>query len=175
MFEYDPELLFALPEPVGHQTVDDRNRQLGEEIAKRYRVRPNRARFASFIENPFDPHRRVKEFLGGAEAEVVTGRKTQFEKFVCDPPYVAGSVITVDDKQPVGSGRVLSDAQAVGRTSRAGALRDRSWSTARAPSRTGWPRCRRSCSGAGILPAYSRLWGLLQRGEVGGLRGRPWP
>ena len=81
MFEYDPYLIFKLPVAVGDITVDDSNRNYARAIPKSSAHMPNRARFASFIEDPFDPHRHAKDLLGGAEVEVVTGRKTRFEEF----------------------------------------------------------------------------------------------
>jgi M6 family metalloprotease-like protein len=107
MFEYDPELILRLPVAVGDLTIDDSNRNLGEGYTKKFRTAPNRARFASFIEDPNDPHRHAKDFLGGAEAEVVTGRKTDFEYFKRQEMAVTGAVMTVENKQRVTSGKVI--------------------------------------------------------------------
>ena len=107
MFEYDPKVILSVPVSVGDQTVDDQNRGLGEEMIKEFQPRPNRARFAGFIEDPLDPQRDAPVFLGGAEVEVVTGRKTQFAEFAYDAPYVTGMVVTVDDKQHVSGGHVI--------------------------------------------------------------------
>lgn len=107
MFEYDPELIFKLPVAVGDITVNDSNRGKGEEILRKYRTVPNRARFAAFIEDPHDPHRHSKEILGGAEVEVVTGRKTQFEFFNKRETLIVGAVMRVEDRQRVSSGQVI--------------------------------------------------------------------
>jgi len=108
MFEYDPELIFKLPVAVGDITINDSNRNKGEEILKEYKPIPNHARFASFIEDPNDPHRHAKDVLGGAEVEVVTGRKTQFDDFrVLEKTLIGGSVVTTDNKQRVTSGKVI--------------------------------------------------------------------
>jgi len=107
MFEYDPQLIFKLPVAIGDKTINDQNRNIVEEIYKQYRPQANQARFASFIENPYDEHRHIKEFLGGAEVEIVTGRKTQFEYFYKDGNTVGGAVITSDTKQRVSSGSVI--------------------------------------------------------------------
>ena len=107
MLEYDPELLFKLPVAVGDLTINDSNRNKGEEIAKKYSLVSNHARFASFIEDPNDPHRHTKDILGGAEVEVVTGRKTQFEYFKRQERTLTGAVIAVDNKQRVISGKVI--------------------------------------------------------------------
>lgn len=107
MFEYDPQLIFSIPVSIGDRTIDDSNRDLGEKMVSDFRRTPNHARFASFIENPFDPHRHIKEFFGGAEMEIITGRKTRFESFYKDGNLVAGAVVTEDDKQRVSSGKVI--------------------------------------------------------------------
>jgi len=107
MFEYDPQLIFRIPVSVGDRTIDDSNRYLGEKIASDFRRKPNHARFAGFIENPFDPHRHVKEFFGGTEMEIVTGKKTSFEYFYKDGSIVGGAVVTEDNKQRLSSGKVI--------------------------------------------------------------------
>jgi M6 family metalloprotease-like protein len=107
MFEYDPQLIFNLPVSVGDRTIDDSNRNLAEEYLGKFRSVPNHARFASFIEDPFDPHRHPKDLLGGAEVEVVTGKRTQFDGFEMREGELSGAVIAVDDKQRVSSGKVI--------------------------------------------------------------------
>ena len=107
MFEYDPQLIFKLPVSIGDETINDKNRNAAEKIYGEFRQNPNQARFACFIENPYDEHRHIKEFLGGAEVEIVTGRKTRFEYFYKDGNTVGGAVITEDNKQPVNTGSVI--------------------------------------------------------------------
>lgn len=115
MFEFDPELIFKLPVAMEEYTIDDSNRYLAKEIVEKRRRIPNKARFVSFIEDPYDPHRHSKNVLGGAEVEIIAGRKTQFEYFEKQKPSneeltfpkLHGAVIRVEDKQRVTSGKVI--------------------------------------------------------------------
>jgi M6 family metalloprotease-like protein len=110
MFEHDPQLIFKLPVSVGNRTIDASNalnRYEAERYTKIFRSSPNHARFASFIEDPFDPHHHSKNFLAGADVQVVTGRKTQFEYFEIKEEVVSGAVRVVENKQRVTSGKVI--------------------------------------------------------------------
>lgn len=96
MYEYAPD----------HLTNDVYPKQLLPEYRKMQRV-PNRVAFASFIENPRDNPRHSLEVLGGAQAEVVTGKSTEFQRFVVDGRTARGTVVTHEGKKPVPSGKVI--------------------------------------------------------------------
>jgi hypothetical protein len=68
---------------------------------------PNRVAFASFIENPRDDPRHSLDVLGGAQAEIVTGKSTEFQRFGVDGRTVYGAVVTQEERKPVPSGKVV--------------------------------------------------------------------
>ena len=106
MFEYDPEIINSVPVSLGDNTMNETDRrQLPEQVYKEYCYMPNHARFASFIYNPHDQNHHV-ELLGGAEVQVVTGRKTEFGMFYYKE-FVGGTLITVDDGQRVTQGKII--------------------------------------------------------------------
>lgn len=79
-------------------------------LKKRYRPslkKPNRVALASFIEDPRDYPRHAIQVLGGAQAEVVTGRGTKFQRFGVRGSSVRGTVVVTENGKPVGSGQVL--------------------------------------------------------------------
>jgi M6 family metalloprotease-like protein len=81
-----------------------------KDLLPRYREmqrKPNRVDFASYIENPYDNPRHSLEVLGGAQAEIVTGRSTKFQRFVAEERSARGTVVTSEDNQPVPSGKVI--------------------------------------------------------------------
>lgn len=96
MYEYAPD----------HLTSDVYPKQLLPKYREMQRV-PNRVAFASFIEDPRDNPRHALEVLGGAQAEVVTGRSTEFQRFEVDGRTARGTVVTHEDKKPVPSGQVI--------------------------------------------------------------------
>ncbi|MDP2601531.1 MAG: CARDB domain-containing protein [Deltaproteobacteria bacterium] len=96
MYEYAPD----------HLTSDVYPKQLLPKYREMQRM-PNRVAFASFIENPRDNPRHSLEVLGGAQAEVVTGKSTEFQRFVIDGRTARGTVVTHGDKKPVPSGKVV--------------------------------------------------------------------
>jgi M6 family metalloprotease-like protein len=96
MYEYAPD----------HLTNDVYPKELLPKYREMLRV-PNRVAFASFIENPRDNPRHSLEVLGGAQAEVVTGRSTEFQRFVVDGRTARGTVVTQEDKKLVPSGKVV--------------------------------------------------------------------
>ena len=111
MFEYDPQIINTVPVSLGDQTIDDSNRnQLIESVYKRFHYQPNNARFACFIVNPHSKEHPAIELLGGAEVQVTTGRKTEFERFEAYKERdntVSGAIITADDNQRVTQGKVI--------------------------------------------------------------------
>jgi len=92
MYEYAPDHL------IGNLFPD----QLLPKYREMQRL-PNRVAFASFIENPRDNPRHSLEVLGGAQAEIVTGKSTEFVRFAADGPMVAGTVriklVALDDRE----------------------------------------------------------------------------
>jgi co-chaperonin GroES (HSP10) len=96
MYEYAPD----------HLTNDVYPKQLLPKYREMQRV-PNRVAFASFIENPRDNPRHSLDVLGGAQAEVVTGKSTEFQRFVVDGRTARGTVVTHEDKKPVQSGKIV--------------------------------------------------------------------
>jgi M6 family metalloprotease-like protein len=95
MYEYAPDQL----------TNDVYPPALRKKYRERQRV-PNRVGFASFIEDPRDNPRHSKQILGGAQAEILTGRSTKFERFVARDGNAEGVIVT-DDKKAVGGGKVI--------------------------------------------------------------------
>ena len=96
MYEYAPD----------HLTNDVYPKEQLPKYRRMLRL-PNRVAFASFIENPRDNPRHAMEVLGGAEAEVVTGKSTRFQRFAVDGRTVQGTVVTVEEDKPVPSGKVV--------------------------------------------------------------------
>jgi M6 family metalloprotease-like protein len=96
MYEYAPD----------HLTNDLYPKQLLPKYREMQRV-PNRVAFTSFIENPRDNPRHSLEVLGGAQAEVITGKSTEFQRFVVEGRTVRGTVVTQEDNKPVPSGKVV--------------------------------------------------------------------
>jgi M6 family metalloprotease-like protein len=84
------------------------------ELRKKYRefLRiPNRVGLASFIEDPRDNPRHAIQVLGGAQAEVVTGKRTRFERFEPGARTVRGTVVTEEEGKPVTGGTVVVRAR----------------------------------------------------------------
>ena len=104
MFEYAPDLL----------TSDFYPPELRKKYRELQRV-PNRVGLASFIEDPRDDPRHVLDVLGGAQAEVVTGRRTKFARFGVDGQHARGTVVTAEDEKPVKSGKVVLRVRGGGR------------------------------------------------------------
>jgi M6 family metalloprotease-like protein len=70
--------------------------------------RPNDIGVVSFIEDPHDEPRHALWLLGGAQAQVLTGRATEFVELTGDREVVRGLVRTVDDVAPVAGGTVIA-------------------------------------------------------------------
>ena len=68
---------------------------------------PNRVGFASFIEDPRDSPRHAMQVLGGAQAEIATGKSTDFKRFDVSSKAVRGTIVTRSDGKPVPSGKVV--------------------------------------------------------------------
>lgn len=84
----------------------DRNQPVPPEDEK-YRFRPNLPKFFAQIEDPTDSPRHTLVSLGGAEAEVVTGRKTEFRSFNANADGASGVIITTSDGKEVPGGKVI--------------------------------------------------------------------
>jgi hypothetical protein len=96
MYEYAPD----------HLTNDVYPTELLPKYREMQRL-PNRVAFASFIENPWDNPRHSLQVLGGAQAEVVTGKSTEFQRFVVERGVARGTIVTHEDKKPVSAGKVV--------------------------------------------------------------------
>lgn len=85
MFEYAPDNLT--------------NKVYPQELVRKYREMqrvPNNVSAASMIEDPNDTPRHKIDVLGGAQAQIVTGKSTEFQRFGADGRRVYGRVATVD-------------------------------------------------------------------------------
>ena len=70
------------------------------EVRKILRV-PNHVGVVARIEDPTDSPRHKIDVLGGAEAQIVTGRSTRFDRFVAERSAVRGRIVTVEGSQSV--------------------------------------------------------------------------
>jgi len=61
----------------------------------------------AYIKDPNDTPRHAKELLGGAQAQIVTGRATLFRDFQANQDRAAGFVTTTDDGDGVTGGKVI--------------------------------------------------------------------
>jgi M6 family metalloprotease-like protein len=82
---------------------DDRD---GREIEKFMRL-PNDVGLTSFVEDPYDTPRHALWQLGGAQLQVVTGRRTEFIEVDPRANGVSGAVRAIDRRGPVEGGTVL--------------------------------------------------------------------
>jgi M6 family metalloprotease-like protein len=113
MFEYDPTNLYKTPISLGKtKNIDpygarDRDYESIRKVVKRYEQLPNKVGVVSYINNPLEtfPHTPVR--LGGAEIEVVTGRKSKFEYFYLDGPVGGRVVEDSQSKAGISTGSVL--------------------------------------------------------------------
>jgi M6 family metalloprotease-like protein len=96
MYEYAPD----------HLTIDLYPKKILPKYREMQRI-PNRVAFTSFLENPRDNPRHSLDVLGGAQAEVVTGKSTEFLRFTVKGRSVRGTVVTHEDKKPVPSGKII--------------------------------------------------------------------
>lgn len=115
MVEYDHTNLFKAPISLGrgeeplNLPKKPRDEQRLKRIQEKYRRVPNRMGLACFAENPHDNPRHALELLGGAEMQVVRGRKTKFESFLTEGGRIAGRVVEASGQNPPGvsTGKVL--------------------------------------------------------------------
>jgi len=98
MFEYalDPALDRLPPDLAG----------LNSEQVQSGRRMPNNVGLLAYIEDPYDDPRHCLLPLGGAQAQIATGRGTRFERLATDGGQVNGFVVTFDG-DPVANGLVL--------------------------------------------------------------------
>ena len=68
---------------------------------------PGNIGLTAYVEDPHDTPRHALWQLGGAQAQVVTGRATEFVEVAPKPNFVSGMVITHDDRNAVSGGAVL--------------------------------------------------------------------
>jgi M6 family metalloprotease-like protein len=95
MFEYAPDNLINGVYP----------KDLLPKVREMQRV-PNNFGIVARIEDPNDNPRHKVDVLGGAQAQIVTGKSTHFDDFDASQGQVRGKVVTVEDKEPT-PGRVI--------------------------------------------------------------------
>ncbi len=93
-------------DPQANELPPDVDRRFLEED-ERNRLRPNDVGLFSYAEDPADSPRHALELLGGAQVQVTTGRKTEFDRLTNDGSVVVGRVVTADDRSGVSAGRVV--------------------------------------------------------------------
>ncbi|MDY7224819.1 CARDB domain-containing protein [Hyalangium rubrum] len=81
--------------------------QQERRIFREFGGKPNNVGLTAFIEDPRDTPRHAIQVLGGAQAQVATGRATRFEDFEVRDGVVRGTIVTVDDGKPVRGGKVI--------------------------------------------------------------------
>jgi hypothetical protein len=96
MFEYAPDNLINRLYP------ESKLREY-----KRYETVANNTAATAYIEDPRDNPRHAIEFLGGLQAQVVTGLATRFDRFYYDTPVAGGKIVTLDNGAPVTGGKVV--------------------------------------------------------------------
>lgn len=112
MFEYDPRNIYEIPVSLGkreHVDIHSRDKDIKKirEWVEKFRPVPNRVGVMAYIDNPSEKHPHTPTRLGGVDAEVVTGKKTGFDRFYKEGNTVGGAVRTVEGKQEVNSGKVI--------------------------------------------------------------------
>lgn len=95
MFEYNPAVKEHSNEPINPDEV------------RKFGGVPNNVGLAAFIEDPTDTPRHAKNILGGAQAQVVTGRAVDCKLLGADDKTARGVITTVDDGKPVQGGQII--------------------------------------------------------------------
>lgn len=112
MFEFDPENVYKIPVSLGKtdnldiQKNDNDKKKVMETIKKHVHI-PNRVGVIAYIDNPTEEHPHTPTRLGGVDAEIVTGKKTKFERFTNDGNNVSGTVVGVDGKSKIEAGKII--------------------------------------------------------------------
>jgi len=91
MFEFDPTA------PI-KQDVQSR---------EKFRKVPNDVKLAAHIEDPKMRPIHSADMTGGAQVQIVTGRKTKMERFSVEKNNIRGTVVTVDNGDEVPGGKVI--------------------------------------------------------------------
>lgn len=112
MFEFDPAFVYSTPISLGRTDHIDINAQNQDKervrkIIDKYHAQPNKVGIVAFIDNPSNAHPHTPSRLGGVDAEIITGKKTKFDRFVKNDKQVSGSVMTVDGKKGVDAGTII--------------------------------------------------------------------
>jgi hypothetical protein len=92
---------------------------------------PNRVGVVARIEDPNDTPRHKIDVLGGAEAQIVTGKSTRFDRFEALRESVRGRVVTVEGTQPVPGKAIVRTLR---KTDKRGALPDYHYQTVKLTS-----------------------------------------
>jgi M6 family metalloprotease-like protein len=77
------------------------------ELEQRYRKIPNNVGIYALIEDPRDEQLHTTQVLGGAQAQIATGRATKVQDFGVEGNRATGTVVTLDDGSPVINGKVI--------------------------------------------------------------------
>lgn len=112
MFEYDPNNIYSIPVSLGKtEHIDlhsqDKSEQIAREILNKHRPLPNRVGVIAYIDNPTEEYPHTPSRLGGVDAEIVTGEKTQFKRCYRDGNTVGGTVMLASGNENVNSGKVI--------------------------------------------------------------------
>ena len=113
MFEYDPVNIYKIPVSLGKtehldpKDSQDKDKERIRKIVDKFSRVPNRVGVVAYINNPSEEHPHTPTRLGGIDAEIITGKKTNFERFYKDGNIVGGNVVAEDGKVPVSSGKVI--------------------------------------------------------------------
>lgn len=96
MFEYAPDFL-------SNNMYSENSKLKYQEL----KDTPNNVEVTAYIENPFDNPRHEIQKLGGMQVQVVTGRSTKFESFYLEGGVINGTIVAVDQNEPVNGGKVI--------------------------------------------------------------------
>jgi hypothetical protein len=103
-------MMFELaPDNLGNKVYP--NEQL--PLVRKMMREPNRVGVVARIEDPNDSPRHKVDVLGGAEAQIVTGKSTRFDRFAAERGTTRGRIVTVEGTHPV-------PGKAIVRTTRTG-------------------------------------------------------
>jgi len=74
---------------------------------EKFRKVPNDVKLAAHIEDPTMKPIHSADQTGGAQVQIVTGRKTKVGRFTVEQNSISGTIVTVDDGKAVPGGKVI--------------------------------------------------------------------
>lgn len=112
MFEYDPQNLYKIPVSLGktdHVDIRSQDKDLKKirELVEKFHRVPNRVGVIAYIDNPAEEHPHTPTRLGGVDAEIITGKRTRFDRFYKDGNTVGGSIISAGANEKISTGKVI--------------------------------------------------------------------